>query len=292
MKRILITGANSYIGVNLEKWLSSYNNQYEVKTLDMTNENWVNMDFTGFDVVFHVAGIAHVSANVKMKEKYYKVNTDLPIRTAKKAQKDGVKQFIFMSSIIVYGNVMKIIDANTVPTPTNFYGDSKLKAEEGLQTLQNDRFKIVIIRPPMIYGQGSKGNYPRLSKIAKRIHIFPDFDNKRSMLYIDSLCEFVRLMIDNEENGLFFPQNKEYVNTSSLVKMIAAINGRKVILTKIFNSLLKLALYKKGIIYKVFGSLCYDMELSSYKNDYRIKNFQESILATELELVKNESDNS
>jgi nucleoside-diphosphate-sugar epimerase len=160
--------------------------------------------------VFYVAGIEHVSSDPKMENLYYKVNTDITIETAKKAKAEGVKQFIFMSSIIVYGDSnssKRVIDSNTVPTPSNFYGNSKLQAEEGIKNLESDYFKIVVLRPPMIYGRGSKGNYPRLAKLAKKIPVFLDIDNERSMLHIDNLCEFLRVMIDYEESRLFFPQN-------------------------------------------------------------------------------------
>src|SRR5699024_9778086 len=129
---------------------------------------------------------------------------------------------------------------DTVPTPSNFYGDSKLQAEEGIRPLESEDFKVVIVRPPMIYGKGSKGNYPRLSKLAQKTPIFPDFDNQRSMLHIDNLCEFIKLAIDNKERGLFFPQNEEYVQTSKMVKNIAEVYGKKVWITTLFNPIVKL----------------------------------------------------
>jgi nucleoside-diphosphate-sugar epimerase len=171
MKKILITGANSYIGTSFEKYVSQWPDKYIVDTVDMIDGTWKQKDFSKYDVVFHVAGIAHVSPNPKLKELYYKVNRDIAIETAKKAKLEGIKQFIFMSSIIVYGesgriNEKKIINRDTVPRPANSYGDSKLQAEKGIKALENNRFKVVILRPPMIYGKGSKGNYnkPNLFK--------------------------------------------------------------------------------------------------------------------------------
>ncbi|TAH75068.1 MAG: NAD-dependent epimerase/dehydratase family protein, partial [Anaerolineaceae bacterium] len=238
MKRILITGADSYIGTSLEKWLEKYPDKYTVDTVDMKGEGWRLKSFAGYDVVFHVAGIAHVSSDSKREALYYKVNRDLTIETAMKAKFDSVKQFIFMSSIIVYGDIhssLGFIDRHMIPTPNNFYGKSKLQAEEGIMKLASEEFKTVILRPPMIYGKGSKGNYPKLAKAAQKLPIFPDIDNERSMLHIDNLCEFIKLIIDNEEDGLFFPQNEEYVKTSELVKTIAEAHGKKIMLTKIFN---------------------------------------------------------
>lgn len=193
MKKILITGANSYIGTSFEKWLNNWTNEYSVDTIDMKDPSWKEKKFSGYDVIFHVAGIAHVSTDPKMEDLYYKVNRDLTIETAQKAKLDGVKQFIFMSSIIVYGdsshiNKKRVIDKNTIPEPSNFYGNSKLQAEEGIIKLQDDSFNIVVLRPPMIYGKSSKGNYQLLSKIAKKSPIFPNIENERSMLHIDNLC--------------------------------------------------------------------------------------------------------
>ena len=284
MKKILITGADSYIGTSFERWIERYPDKYSVDIVDMRDTSWRKKDLSRYDVVFHVAGIAHVSSDPKMEDLYYKVNRDLTIETANQAKKAGVKQFVFMSSIIVYGdssNDKRIIDKNTVPKPSNFYGNSKLQAEEGISPLNCNSFKVVILRPPMIYGKGSKGNYPKLAKAAKKLPVFPDIDNQRSMLHIDNLCEFIRLIIENEENGVFFPQNNEYVKTSEMVKFIAESYGREIRLTKVFNSLLRLMSRWTGIVNKVFGNLVYEKCLSEYKDNYRIRDLRESIMETE-----------
>jgi len=290
MKRILITGAGSYIGTSVEKWLGKHPDKYKVDTLDMENESWRKKDFSEYDVVFHVAGIAHVSSNTKMEDLYYKINRDLAIETAKKAKAEGVRQFIFMSSIIVYGDgsrSKRIIDRNTVPTPSSFYGKSKLQAEEGIKNLESDGFKIVIIRSPMIYGKGSKGNYQKLAKLAKKIPVFPYIDNERSMLHIDNLCEFVKAMIDFEESGLFFPQNREYVKTSELVRLIGEMHGKKIWMTKMFNPVIRLLSGKVKLVDKVFGNLVYNKSMSDYnKANYQIRDFKESIELTETGIGK------
>lgn len=286
MKNILITGANSYIGTSVDRWLKKYTNQYSLDTVDTTNDAWRQTSFNGYDVVLHVAGIAHVSADPKMKDLYYKVNRDLAIETASKAKLAGVKQFIFMSSIIVYGdssyiNKQRTICENTVPEPSNFYGKSKLQAEEGIKSLQNDDFDIVILRPPMVYGMGSKGNYSKLAGYAIKLPAFPDIDNQRSMIHIDNLCEFIRLMIDNEEHGIFFPQNAEYVKTAEMVKLIAEVHGKKIYLTKAFNPILQVIGNFVGLVNKAFGNLVYDKSLSIYKDHYQIRDLKQSIIITE-----------
>lgn len=285
-KRILITGKNSYVGNQLADWLNKEPDKYEVVKESVRDDKWKAIDFSNFDVVFHVAGIAHQDTKADQEALYYKVNTDLTIELAIKAKAEGVKQFIFMSSMIVYGASSKIgetktITKDTIPKPINFYGNSKLLAEEGISPLQSENFDVVVIRPPMIYGKGSKGNYPLLAKFAKSSPVFPNIDNQRSMLYIDNLTEFIRLMIDNKESGLFFPQNAEYVKTSDLVKKITEVSNKKIYLTTFFN-LFIVALSKKiKIANKIFGNFACDMSLSEYKSNYRVKNFEQTIKETE-----------
>lgn len=289
MKKILITGANSYIGMSFEIYMKQFADEYKIDTVDMIDGTWREKDFSEYDSVFHVAGIAH-SDNGKISEEkeklYYSVNTNLTIETAKKAKKDGVRQFIFMSSAIVYGDSAPIgkkknITKDTPVSPANCYGDSKVQAENGICALEDEKFNVVILRPPMIYGKGSKGNYPILAKIAVKIPFFPYVKNERSMLYIENLCEFVRLMIVNEENGIFWPQNSEYTNTSELVQIIAKMHGKKIFLIKGFSFVLKLLSYPLGIVNKAFGSLKYDQSMSIYKEEYRIVDLENSIKITE-----------
>lgn len=283
MKRILITGKNSYVGTSLDKWLSKYPDKYSIDSISLRDESWKKHDFSKYDVVFHVAGIAHIKETKKNAELYYKVNRDLAYETAKKAKQDGVKQFIFLSSMSVYGLDEGIITDNTPLNPKSNYGKSKLQAEKLIKSLEADDYMVAIIRPPMIYGKGSKGNYLKLSKAAQLLPIFPDIDNERSMLHIDNLCEFIRLMIDNEESGLFFPQNKEYVKTSEMVKLIAEVHDRKIKLTKVLNPILKIIGLKIGIINKVFGNLVYYKSMSNYKENYWIRDFHKTIELTEME---------
>lgn len=290
MKKILITGANSYIGTSFEKYIKeNYPDDYIVDTVDMIDGTWREKSFVGYDSVFHVAGIAH-SDNGKISEEkeklYYAVNADLTIETAKKAKANGVKQFIFMSSVIVYGDSApigksKVITKDTPTSAANCYGDSKVQAEKGILPLNDDSFKVVILRPPMIYGKGSKGNYPTLAKMAMKMPIFPYVKNERSMLYVENLAEFIRLMIVNNENGIFWPQNAEYSNTSELMRMIAETHGKKVRLVKGTAWALRLMSHCTGLVNKAFGSLSYEAGMSEYKEDYRKVDLKESIKRTE-----------
>lgn len=288
-KKILITGKGSYIGESVEQWLLKDRDQYEVDTLDMLNNSWRDKDFSEYDVIFHVAGIAHADVGAiteEQKELYYEVNTELTLEVAEKAKRSNVKQFIFMSSMIVYsGCKERIITFSTEPKPLNFYGDSKLQADKKLQEMVTDGFKVVVLRPPMIYGKGSKGNYPQLAKLASRLPVFPNVKNQRSMLHIDNLCQFVKLMIDNEETGVFFPQNGEYSNTSDMVQMIAEVKGHRIIMIPfvyLFVKVLEKVPGKIGeLTTKAFGDSSYEMSMSEYKENYRVNSLRKSIILTE-----------
>ena len=291
MKKILITGANSYIGTSFEKYIyENYRDKYQIDTLDMMDPNWKEYDFNDYDSIFHVAGIAHADVGDVSKETeklYYQVNCDLAYETALKAKKSKVKQFIYMSSIIVYGESApygktKIITKDTKPEPVNFYGDSKLQAEIKLSPLQDDSFNLVIIRPPMIYGKGSKGNYPMLSKLAKKLPVFPKINNQRSMLYVENLCEFVRLMISNNAQGIYYPQNSEYTSTTTIVKTInpgirisGILNIGVFIGSKVPGKI-------SGLCNKAFGNLVYEKSMSQYSENYCRYGLRESIEKTEV----------
>jgi len=280
MKNILITGKNSYIGTSLENWLMREPDKYKVDTVDMKDGSWKEKDFSEYDVVFHVAGIAHVKETTDNHELYYKVNRDLAYETAQKAKQDGVEQFIFLSSMSVYGIENGVIDKDTPLKPNSAYGKSKIEAEELINKLQDNSFAVSTLRPPMVYGKGCRGNYPRLVGLALKTPIFPKVDNKRSMIYIDNLSEFVKQLIDNRSGGLFFPQNAEYVNTSEMVRLIAEVHGKRMVMTKLFNPLLRIL--NVSTVNKVFGDLVYEMSISEYDANYAIIDFNNSIVKTEV----------
>lgn len=291
MKKVLITGANSYIGTSVEKYITThYPEECEITTWDMLDDSWREKSFVGFDVVFHVAGIAHKKEKRRDKDDYYKINRDLAFDVARKAKENGVHQFIFLSSMSVYGKLQGKITQDTELLPNTNYGKSKLLAENDILTLSEEHFKVCILRPPMVYGQGCKGNYQALRKIALELRLFPYVKNERSMLYIDNLCEFVRLMILNEESGIFFPQNEEYTNTSEMVKMIANAHGRKIYYIRGFGWAIKLLSLFVKRAQKAFGSLTYDKEMSTAGYSYCITDLYKSIESIECsDNVKNEN---
>lgn len=292
--KVLITGTRSYIGESFYQYCSEHYPNIEIDTVNMLDDTWKEKRFGPYDTVFHVAGIAHAdvgNVNLRERKNYYKVNTDLAVEVCRKCKKEGVRQFIFMSSMIVYGESAsagkrKIINEHTVPSPINFYGDSKWKGDVGVRQLKSDTFKVAVLRPPMIYGKGSKGNYSVLSDIAHRVPFFPQIYNERSMLYIENLCEFVALLALSGEGGVYFPQNEEYGRTDELVEMIAEAAGKKICITGAMAFAVKAAVHMPGklggMANKAFGNLVYDQKLSRYDGlEYRKVTLAESIKRTE-----------
>jgi len=254
MKRILIVGEKSYIAKSFEIFAR---NKYEIRIVSSRNQAWRDVDFKGYDSVLHCAGIAHVSRRAKMRSLYYNVNCDLAVDVAKKAKGENIRQFIFLSSILVYGNNRAAIDRNTIPFPDDFYGGSKLKAEEELQKIENNNFRLCVVRPPMVYGNNCKGNFKRLIKLSKMMPVFPDYPNRRSMIFIDNLCDFLCRLIDNDEQGIFLPQNDQYITTTELVCCISECYNKKIYKIKLLNPLISLLVKGIPLFEKLFGDLYY-----------------------------------
>ena len=284
MKKVLITGAGSYVGESVRRYIvAKMPNQYHIDAVDTMGDNWKKADYSQYDVVFHVAGIAHVNADPKMEPLYYQVNRDLTIEIARHAQEAGVKQFIFMSSQIVFHESQslrtEVLTVETKPNPNGFYGDSKLQAENGLKALRAEggEMKICILRPCMIYGPNAKGNFPRLAKLACRTPILPAWHNKRSMLYIDNLAEFVLQVMERELEGTFYPQNRELADTVEIIRFFAKEAGHKVWITKLFNPFVWLGSFVLQPINKMFATYYYDPEMSRMEFEYQLVSFEESL---------------
>ena len=261
MKKILITGANSYIGTSFEKYIKeNFAEEYVVDTVDMIDGNWCQKSFSGYDSVFHVAGIAHQKETKQNAPLYYSINRDLAIETAEKAKKDGVKQFVFLSSMSVYGMDTGVITKETQPKPKSHYGKSKLQAEYGIIEFEDENFKVCILRPPMVYGEGCKGNFQTVVKIVKKFSFFPYVKNERSMIYIDNLNAFVKMCIDNTLSGLYFPQNREYVCTMDMAREIAKGLDKKIRFDHITGVGVRLLRLFVPVAKKGFGSLIYTTE--------------------------------
>ena len=281
MKKVLITGAGSYVGESVRRYILSTSTDFQIDAVDTMGDKWKKADYSQYDVVYHVAGIAHVNADPKMEALYYKVNRDLTIEVAKHAKAAGVKHFIFMSSQIVFHESQslktEVLTAQTKENPNGFYGDSKLQAELGIKPLEDENFKVCILRPCMIYGPNAKGNFPRLAKLACKTPIFPCWHNKRSMLYIDNLAEFVKQAVLRELSGTFYPQNRELADTVEIIRFFAKAAGHRIWITKLLNPFVWLGSFVLQPINKMFATYYYAPEMSKMDFDYQLVSFEESL---------------
>lgn len=284
MKKVLITGKGSYIGENLKKCLEKYSENYMVDVVSTRNEEYKNADFSKYDTVVNVAGIAHIKITSEMEDLFYKVNRDMAIDICKKAKECGVKQFIYLSSMNVYGDTSEEIKGRNQEKPNNFYGKSKLEADLEIHKISEEKFKVVSIRPPVVYGPKCKGNFVKLIKLSKISPIYPTIQNKRSMIYIENLCEYIRWIIDYELEGYFHPQNTAYISTGECMRIIRETLGKRAVGISIFNPVIRWLIKKNHTIERAFSDDFYSMELSWEKCEeakkYYINDFRKTIEKT------------
>lgn len=259
MKKILVIGAHSYIGQKFKEYVSI--NDLQGLTVDMVSASdgtWRKVDFSRYNTILHLSGIVHRKEKKSMKTLYYEVNHKLAVDIAYRAKQSHVNQFIFVSTAAVYGSYVGCISKETLPNPTTFYGKSKLAAEKDIIKLQSDDFIVAIVRPPMVYGEGCKGNYPRLVKLAKYTPVFPNFYNKRSVINIDTLSKCFVNIIEKNSDGLIYPQDDRYISTCELVINIRKDIGKKTILFNKLNIFIKVLRHRFNVFSKLFGDMYYE----------------------------------
>ena len=284
MKRVLVVGAGSYIGDSFAKYAQG---RLDVDVVD-SYEEWKNTSFENYDSILMAAGLAHQKWNKKQqranKDLYFTVNRDLPIKVAKKAKAAGVGQFIYLSSMAVYGLVEGEIGVDTVPSPRAFdyYGLSKYQAEEGLLgVLGGDAAtRLCIIRPPMVYGAGCPGKFASLVKVAKVLPVIPKVENKRSMIYINNLSELLCIVVEKDISGCLKPHNKEYVGTAWLLGAISKAFGRRKRIMPGVGWFVRCAEAVSPAAKTAFGSLYYTEVVARmpFEGDYQLVGLEESVV--------------
>jgi nucleoside-diphosphate-sugar epimerase len=256
MTRILITGANSFIGTNFKEF-SKFRNTEEVSLIDKRPED---IDFTGYDVVLHLAAIVHQSEKIT-EEMYFKINSDLCLKVAECAKKAGVSQFVFMSTVKVYGDNNtkdELRNEKSECNPGDAYGRSKLDAEERLKKLTGDSFIVSVIRTPLVYGNGVKANMHRLIKLVDHFPVLPfgETGNRRSFTYIENLTGYIDRIIEKRISGVFIAKDATSLSTTELVSFIADCLGKKRIFFRLPGIIKKMAiLLAPNQFDRLFGSL-------------------------------------
>ncbi|WP_151950600.1 NAD-dependent epimerase/dehydratase family protein [Aliarcobacter butzleri] len=288
MKRLLITGSNGFIG---NYFINKYKNKYDIKTFSFLKDDINRLDCNSIDIVFHLSALVHQMGGASASE-YEKINVTQTLQLAKKAKESGVKHFVFMSTVKVYGEETNSkYTENTVCNPEDDYGKSKLKAEQELQKLEDENFKISIIRTPIVYGYGVKANIKNLINLVNKVPVLPfgKIKNKRSMVYIGNLCHLVDEIIIQKKSGIFLACDDEPLSTSKLIELIAknldlvkrsgcgtiTLREKKMYLIKIpfFETLLKIL--KPSFHKRLYGSLEIDNTITkeklNLKNPYDVE---------------------
>lgn len=261
---LLITGSTGFVG---NYFTTKYKNKYNIKTFSFLKDDINSLNCSGVDIVFHLSALVHQMGGASALE-YERVNVTQTLQLAQKAKESGVKQFVFMSTVKVYGEeTNNKYTENSVCNPEDEYGKSKLKAEKELQKLENESFKVSIIRTPIVYGYGVKANIKSLVNLVNKIPILPfgKIRNKRSMVYIGNICHLVDTVIQKEQSGIFLASDDEPLSTSELIELIAKNLDKKIYLLKIpfFESLLKLL--KPSFHKRLYGSLEINNSLTKVK---------------------------
>lgn len=285
--KVLVTGQNSYAGTQFVKRMTELNKSWLIDFISVRDNKWENDTFSHYDAVYHVAGIVHKKETSENKNLYYKVNRDLTHQLAVKAKNEGVKSFVFLSTMAVYGLIGKIgkdtiITKETPTAPTSHYGKSKLEAEELIENLQSSEFKVSILRIPMIYGPNCPGNYRSLSKLARKTPVFPKINNRRSMIFVDHLSDVVAYIVEEKLSGVLLVKNPEDVDTLEMVNKIANNHNKKINTSVLAGLIIKTIGNKLTVTRKMFSSIYYkdaDCNIDGFK--FNTLSFGESIRQSE-----------
>jgi nucleoside-diphosphate-sugar epimerase len=253
---IAITGSSGFVGTNFIK----NSKEFTIAEIDLLTQKVDEIDFFGNDAVLHLAALVH-QMKAAPEEHYFKINRDLAYEVAKKAKAQGVKQFVFMSTAKVFGESttgLPAWDENSECHPIDPYGKSKYEAEKLILGLQDEFFKVALVRSPLVYGVGVKANMYNLVKLVDRMPLLPlgGVNNRRSMVYVGNLVALLKHIIERQALGVFIAGDAEPLSTTQLTQLIAKASNKKIFLLKIPSFLLWIAKkIKPSIVDRLFGSL-------------------------------------
>ena len=273
-KTLMITGASGFIGSN---FIKNYENEYNIVPVCLIKNKPEDLDYTGVDTILHLAALVHQMKGAP-EEKYFEVNTELTKRLAIAAKRKGVKHFVFYSTVKVYGfdgelnNHDFLLTENSPCNPNDPYGASKYEAEKILNSLQDENFKVAMVRPPMVYGEGVKGNMLSLMKLINILPIIPFNynNNKRSIISTENLLYMTHLIIKNGADGVYLGTEGESVSIKEIVESIEKGLGKKKINIKFPSFIFKLLCkIKPNIMVRLYGTLAFKQEDNYSKISYK-----------------------
>lgn len=259
MKRLLVTGSSGYLGSN---FIQKYQSIYNFSFFSLLSDKLERVELNSVNAILHCAAIAHNKQKASSGD-YEKINVNYPYELAHMAKSRGVKQFIFISSVSVYGE-KEFINHKSDTNPTSAYGRSKLKAEKKLLTLNDSSFTISILRIPMIYGPKAPGNIETLTKLLNHLPIIPlgNIDNKRTFISISNVLQSINTILEKKKGGVFLLSDEESISTSKLVSiLINKIGKKRILVDSILVKYFIKALFP-SIYNKLWGSMVIDSSLS------------------------------
>ena len=277
MKKILFTGKNGQLSTAICAWLKNEHG-LAAEQISLRDNAWETNDFSDFDTVIHVAGI--VPKDGIEDDKFYELNYRLTEKFAEKVKKDGVKHFIYLSSMAVYGiepqtdAVKGTVNENTPCKPLSAYGESKLLAEESLRRLSDEQFKVSVIRVPSIYGKDKTEYLDQYKHIASKFRKIPKAftDKYKSMIYIDNLCELIYLIVVNKKYGIICPDDGQ-ISAFDICRAIAPQKKASKLL-----GIVLLLIKNNARVKDYFGAVCYSKKLTDeFGGQYRVCDYREAI---------------
>jgi UDP-glucose 4-epimerase len=267
MNRVLIAGANSFVGKNFIK----NSKQVLIEEFSLMEHKPEEIDFSKYDIVLHLVAIVHQSKKISEKE-YYRVNKDLAIQVAEEAKEAGVKQFVFLSTVKVYGKYIPGAGAwneSSTCDPEDAYGKSKYAAELALKELEDENFTVSIVRTPLVYGENVKANMRSIIKLVEKFPILPlaNVANKRSFTSVENLVAFIDRIIEKKASGVFIAKDEKGLSTTELVKLISQYLERKLILFSIPRFIIRICTF---VYPKIFDRLYGSFEMENEKTLKRL----------------------
>jgi len=268
-KKILLTGASGFVG---QRFLSYNKEKYQTQSVSFRTKKVSEVNLEGIDTIVHLAGKAHQMQKID-DQIYFDVNYELTKALATKAKEQGVAHFVFISTIKVYGDNYKNAHLTLDKTckPDDPYGESKKQAEDFLRSIETETFKVGIIRPPLVYGPGVKGNMIKLLALAEKNLPLPfgGIENKRSMVFLDNLIELINTVVDQKASGTFFASDQQPLSTSRLIELIKIKLNKEGGLFKMPNFLLGiLDKMKPALVKRLFYSLTVDTKETFQRLNY------------------------
>ena len=264
---ILLTGSNGFIGSYFK---SHYLDEYNISTFSFLNDDLSSLDLTEINTVVHLSALVHQMGGAT-EEAYRNVNITQTLSLAQKAKESGVKHFIFMSTVKVYGEETDTVYKEDTPCdPQDAYGKSKLEAEQALHKLEDSSFKVSVVRTPIVYGEGVKANILNLIKLVKKAPVLPfgNIRNRRSMVYIGNLSAIIDRIIKTKKSGIFLASDDRAISTTELVQLIAKALHKKVFLISVPLFPLLLNRLKPSFYKRLYGSLEVDNTLTKEKLEF------------------------